>query len=73
MSTTTRPERSGSFRHRLFLGLAGEVGRVLVLHRLQVLAVEHQLALALEHLVAGADQARAPCSFGRLSRLVRIV
>ena len=77
---STAPTGTGSCRRRrgrqaavrplsvmsLLLGLADEVGRVLVFHRLQMLAIEHQLALALEHFVAGADQphllvARAFC------------
>ncbi len=47
----------GQSASALLLGLARESRRVLVLHRLQVLAIEHQFALALEHLVARADQA----------------
>ncbi len=56
----------------LLPGLAGKIRRVLVFHRLQMLAVEHQLALVLEDLVAGANEPKVLVA-GVFSMLVRIV
>src|SRR5436190_23035237 len=67
MSTTTRPESGNSFSADiesssvfpvfLALGQPDEIGGIPVFYRLQVLAIENELALALEHLVARPDEA----------------